>query len=139
MGKRISAEIRIATNKRGGTIAHPGAVSFNFDRKGVMYVPKKNAIAEELFDAITNAGAEDFSEETESYIVTCAPQDLLSVKEAIAHLGFECKDASIEWLPKSSVECDPENIKANLALMEWLENIEDVDAVYHNMKIPEES
>lgn len=135
---RISSEIRIATNKRGGTIAHPGAVAFNFDRKGVLYVPRKNAIESELFEIVTNAGAEDFTEAEESYIITCEPQELLKVKEAISHLGFDCKDAAVEMIPKNYVECDLENAKANLALIEWLENIEDVDAVFHNMKIPDE-
>ena len=48
------------------------------------------------------------------------------------------KEASIEMLPKSYIECDLETAKANLALFEWLENIDDVDALYHNMKIPDE-
>src|SRR5258708_26871298 len=86
--ERISSEIRIATNKRGGTIAHPGAVAFNFDRKGVIVILKKNAIVEELFEKITEAGAEDFLEEDDHYIITCDPADLLTIKEAVATLGF---------------------------------------------------
>jgi len=132
---RISSDIRVATNKRGGTIAHPGAVAFNFERKGVISIPKKNAIAEELFEAVSNAGAEDFSEEEESYLILCEPHDFFTVKEAIETLGFDAKEASIEMIPKTYVECDAEMMKANFALIEWLENIEDVDAVYHNMKI----
>jgi YebC/PmpR family DNA-binding regulatory protein len=135
---RISSEIKIATNKRGGTIAHPGAVAFNFERKGVLNIPKKKVLFEQFFDAITNAGAEDYSEEEESYIVICDPAHLLPIKEAIHHLGFECTDASIEMIPKTYIECDAEAAKANFALIEWLENIDDVDAVYHNMKIAEE-
>jgi YebC/PmpR family DNA-binding regulatory protein len=135
---RAASDIRIATNKRGGTIAHPGAVAFNFDRKGIIHVPKKNAIESELFETVTNAGAEDFTEEEESYIIICEPHDLLTVKEAISHLGFECKDATIEMIPKNYVECDAENFKANLALIDWLENIDDVDDVFHNMKIPDD-
>src|SRR5262249_30252154 len=57
---RIASEMRIATNKRGGTIASPGAVAFNFDRKGVIQVAKKNALEDELFLAATEGGAEDF-------------------------------------------------------------------------------
>jgi transcriptional/translational regulatory protein YebC/TACO1 len=86
---------------------------------------------------VTNAGAEDFSEEEESYIIVCEPHDLLHVKEAVEKLGFDAQDAAIEMIPKTYVECDPETIKANLALIEWLENIEDVDTVFHNMKILE--
>ena len=57
---RISSDMRIATNKKGGTVATPGSVSFNFDRKGVIQVLKKNAVEDELFLAATEAGAEDF-------------------------------------------------------------------------------
>ena len=132
---RIASEIRIATNKRGGTIAHPGAVAFNFDRKGVIHVPKNHALKDELFEKVSEASAEDFIEEDEGYVVITQPEDLIKVKEAIATLGFECEEATIEMIPKTYVSCDVENEKANLALIEWLENIEDVDAVYHNMKI----
>lgn len=135
---RISSEMRIATNKRGGTIATPGAVTFNFDRKGVIQVSKKHAIEEELFLAATEAGAEDFEVTDDFFIITTDPTDLYAVKEAINQLGFECDEADLQMIPKSLVECDVEKAKENLALIEWLEDLEDVDAVYHNMKIPDE-
>jgi YebC/PmpR family DNA-binding regulatory protein len=135
---RVSSEMRIATNKRGGTIANPGAVAFNFDKKGLIEISKKHAVEEEVFQAALEAGAEDFESEGERYIVITDPAHLYTVKEAIAKLGFPCDEASLEMIPKSYVECDVETAKANLALIEWLENLDDVDAVYHNMKIPEE-
>ena len=135
---RISSEMRIATNKRGGTIASPGAVAFNFDRKGVIQIAKKNAVEEELFLAATEAGAEDFESSDDMYIITTDPSHLYAVKDAINHLGFACDEAELEMIPKSYVECDLEKAKDNLALIEWLEALEDVDAVYHNMKIPDE-
>jgi YebC/PmpR family DNA-binding regulatory protein len=135
---RISSEIRIATNKKGGTIASPGAVAFNFDRKGVIHISKKNAMEDELFAAATEAGAEDFDSTEDMFIITTDPTHLYSVKEAINHLGFECEEAELNMIPKTYVECDIETAKSNLALIEWLEGLEDIDAVYHNMKIPEE-
>lgn len=134
---RISSDMRIATNKRGGHVATPGSVMFNFDRKGVIQVPKKKAIEEELFLAATEAGAEDFETEDEFFIITTDPLNLYAVKEAVNQLGFQC-EASLDMIPKSYVECDIETAKANLALIEWLEELEDVDEVYHNMKIPDE-
>ncbi|CUI16155.1 hypothetical protein PNK_0527 [Candidatus Protochlamydia naegleriophila] len=135
---RISSDMRIATNKRGGTVATPGAVTFNFDRKGVLQISKKNAIEDELFLAATEAGAEDFEVGDETFIITTDPAHLYNVKEAINHLGFACEEAELEMIPKSYVECDVETAKENLALIEWLDELEDVDAVYHNMKIPDE-
>lgn len=134
---RIASEMRIATNKRGGTIASPGAVTFNFDRKGIIQITKKHAVEEELFLAATEAGAQDFEVEDEMFIITTDPVDLYTVKEAINQLGFNCDSAELDMIPKNLVECDAEKAKDNLALIEWLEELEDVDAVYHNMKMPE--
>ncbi len=134
---RIASEIRIATNKRGGTITTPGAVSFNYDRKGVIQLTKNHAIEEELFMAATEAGAEDFETEEDMFVITTDPTDLIKIKEAVEKLGFECDSASLEMIPKVFVDCDDETVKANEALIEWLEDIDDVDAVYHNMNLPD--
>lgn len=88
--------------------------------------------------AATEAGAEDFDSAEEIYVITTEPPNLYAVKEAIEQLGFKCEEAELSMIPKSYVECNLEDAKANLALIEWLENLEDVDAVYHNMKIPDE-
>ncbi len=130
---RIASEMRIATNKRGGVIASPGAVAFNFDRKGVLQIPKKPEIEEKLFLAATEAGAEDFEAVEDMFVITTDPVDLYAVKEAIAKAGFECTEASLEMIPKVTVDCDSETAKSNLALIDWLEQLEDVDCVYHNM------
>lgn len=135
---RLASEMRIATNKRGGNIANPGAVAYNFDRKGVIQVLKKNASEDELFLVATEAGAEDFEVAEDCFIITTDPIELYNVKEAITQAGFKCEDAILEMIPKLYVECDLEAAKSNLALIEWLEQIEDVDEVYHNMKIPDE-
>lgn len=134
---RISSEIRIATNKRGGTIGTPGSVAFNFDRKGIIQILKKNAVEDELFLAATEAGAEDFEASDEIYIITTEPAELYNVKDKLTQLGFHVEEADLEMIPKTDIECNEEDAKANLALIEWLENLEDVDAVYHNMKMAE--
>lgn len=132
---RIASDIRIATNKRGGTIAHPGSVAFNFDQKGVISVPKERAFEDELFMTVSEAGAEDFTSEDEFYIVVCEPTSFDAVKEAIHKHGIEGVEAELEMIPKNYIECNEENYKNNLALIEWLEGIEDVDQVFHNMKM----
>lgn len=132
---RISSDVRIAMNKKGGTLASPGAVAYNFDQKGVIQVLKKNAIEDELFLAVSEAGADEFETEDEMYIITTPPDLLFQVKEAIDKMGIKCESADLQKLPKVYVECSPEDQKANLELMEWLEGLDDVDAVHHNMKL----
>lgn len=136
---RIASEMRIATNKRGGTIASPGAVAFNFDRKGVIQIQKKHAVEDELFLAATEAGAQDFESEGEMFVITTDPADLYTVKEAITKLGFQCDECSLEMIPKTFVDCSAEDFQSNMALIDWLEELEDVDVVYHNMNPPEDA
>ncbi|MFV0340688.1 MAG: YebC/PmpR family DNA-binding transcriptional regulator [Parachlamydiaceae bacterium] len=131
---RISSDMRIATNKRGGTVATPGAVSFNFDRKGVIEILKKEVNEDELFMAATEAGAEDFAtDDEELFTIITDPLNLYTVKEALQKSGYAIEEDSIQMIPKTKVEVDEETAKSNLALIEWLENLDDVDAVYHNM------
>jgi len=134
---RTASDMRIATNKKGGVIATPGAVAFNFECKGVIQISKHHAIEDELFLAVTSAGAEDFETEEDMFIVTTPPDQLAFVKESTEKLGFKCDEASLQMVPKVFVDADAETAAANLALIDWLEQLDDVDAVYHNMNLPE--
>ncbi len=127
---RSSSDMRIATNKRGGTIASPGAVMFNFDQKGILQIAK----GEDLFTWISEAGAEDFEETDSGFVVTTPPDLLYQVKEQLVAHGVVVEESNLEMVPKTFVDCSEEVIEANEALIEWLEALDDVDAVYHNMK-----
>lgn len=131
---RIASDMRIATNKRGGNIAQPGAVAFNFDRKGVIQVAK-GPDEDQLFQVALEAGAEDFEVTEEGAMITTDPTDLYAVKEELEKKGIKALSSDIEMLPKTLVACDEETRKSNLALIEWLEELDDVDAVYHNMDL----
>jgi hypothetical protein len=102
---RTSSDIRIAMNKRGGTLANPGAVAYNFDHKGVIQVLKNQAIEDELFLTVSEAGADDFEAEDDLFIITTPPDKLIQVKEAIDKLGVICESAELQMLPKNTVEC----------------------------------
>ena len=132
---RIAGDMRIATNKRGGTIANPGAVAYQFDRKGVIQVAKDATTEDDLFMLVTEAGADDFDVEEELYIILTPPEELMAVKEAVDGAGAKVLEAEIRMVPKSVVSVDEETAKANQALIDWLEELDDVDAVYHNMDV----
>ena len=132
---RVASDMRIATNKKDGNLASPGSVAFNFDCKGVIQVLKKTANEEALFLIASDAGAEDFDMADDLFIITTPPDQLFHVKEAIETLKLKCESAQLEVIPKNYVECQGKEYKANLELIEWIENLEDVDSVYHNMKI----
>jgi YebC/PmpR family DNA-binding regulatory protein len=132
---RISSDMRIATNKKGGTVATPGSVAFNFDRKGVIQILKSGVVEDTLFLAATEAGAEEFDATEDAFIITTAPDELAQVKEKLIQAGYRCEEAELQMIPKLYIECDAENQKLNLELIDYLEALDDVDAVYHNMKI----
>lgn len=132
---RISSEIRISTNKCGGNVATPGAVMFNFDKKGVIQVSASKIEEDKMFTLAIESGAEEFEKDGDFYIITTQPEDLYSVKEKFEASGIECDESSLEILPKNLVSCDEETKVKNLKLIDWLENIDDIDSVYHNMQL----
>lgn len=134
---RISSDMRIATNKKGGTVASPGSVAFNFDRKGVIQILKKNVDEDMLFLLATEAGAEDFEAADDIFIITTPADQLIQVKEKLDEAGIVSEEAELQMIPKLYVECDSETQKLNLELIDYLEALDDVDSVYHNMKIEE--
>ncbi|MBU6383623.1 MAG: YebC/PmpR family DNA-binding transcriptional regulator [Verrucomicrobia bacterium] len=132
---RISSDIRIATNKCGGTVATPGAVAYNFDRKGVIKVAKSGANEDDLFLLVSEQGADDFSVEDESFVITTPIEAFNAVKEALQAAGAKIEEAELAMVPKTWVAVNDQDADSNITLIEWLENLDDVDAVYHNMKI----
>ena len=81
-----------------------------------------------------DCGGQDLdSDDEEFFLVLCEPTDLASVKEGLLARGVTCSEEKIIYVPLRLVDCDEETGKSNLALIEWLENIDDVDDVYHNM------
>ena len=130
---RIASDMRIATNKRGGTIASPGAVSYNFAKKGIIQVPKGEAKEEDLFLLATELGAEDFEVEEEFYMITTPPELFIQVKEGLDEKGIKTEECSLQMIPSNFVECEGEARDANIALIDWLEDLDDVNEIYHNM------
>lgn len=132
---RTASEIRIAINKRGGTLATPGSVSFNFDRKGVILVTRKSQSEEEMVLRSLEAGAEDLESTPEGYLIITDPASLFAVKDKLEKEGIMADEAGFEMVPKGLIACSEEAKKDNLALIEWLEDIDDVTHVFHTMEI----
>ncbi|AFS27715.1 YebC/PmpR family DNA-binding transcriptional regulator [Chlamydia psittaci] len=131
---RTASDMRIAVNKRGGSLVEPGSVLYNFVRKGACYVPKSSIDEAALLSYVIDVGAEDLdNDDDEHFLVLCDPVELASVKEKLISLGVTCSEEKLIYVPLRLVDCDEQDGEANLALIEWLEKIDDVDEVYHNM------
>ena len=129
---RTASDMRIATNKKGGSIASPGSVTYNFERRGVIRIAGDRP-EEEVFAHVIEAGADDFEATDGTYVVTVAPDALEEVRGHLTSAGVVCREVAVEMVPVTTVECDEKAGKANLALIDFLEDLGDVDAVFHNM------
>ncbi len=134
---RTSAEIKNLFSRNGGSFAEPGAVSWQFERKGVVNVDK-SADGDELLLAAADAGADDVQDGGDTWEVTTAPTDLHAVRTAIEEAGYAVKSADLTMIPTTTVELsDQGQARTVLRLVDGLEDHDDVEAVYVNFDIPD--
>lgn len=131
---RSAANVRSAFTKGGGNMGTSGCVSFMFDEKGQIIIEKTDDIdAEELEMAAIEAGAEDISEEEDSFEILTAPEDFSSVREALEAAGFEMAEAGVSMIPQTYTELnEDDDIKKMNKLLDMLDEDDDVKNVYHN-------
>jgi len=135
---RTSAEIKNTFSRNGGSFAEPGAVSWQFERKGVVLVPKASATEDDLMLLAADAGAEDISDAGDNWEVVTPATELHAVRTAIEAAGFATKSADLTMIPTTTVALDDEGqAKTVLRLMDALEEHDDVEAVYANFDIPD--
>jgi YebC/PmpR family DNA-binding regulatory protein len=135
---RASAEVRHAFSKHNGSLGEPGSVAWIFEKRGVVAVDAACYGEEDLIMAI-DAGAEDVEDEGDALRVLCQPADLSAVREALEAAGVELQSADLAIEPKSTVEVKGNDAKSLLALIEALEEHDDVNEVHANFDIPAET
>ena len=134
---RTGADIRSTFSKNGGSMAEPGAVSWQFERKGVILVPK-SVTEDDLMLVALEAGAEDISDSGESWQVTTPPSDMPAVRSALDEAGIAVESAEVTLLPSTTIALDSESdAKKVLHLIDLLEDHDDVQNVYANFDIPD--
>jgi len=134
---RTSAEIKNLFSRNGGNFAEPGAVSWQFERQGVVHVDK-SADEDELMLAAADAGAEDVRDGGDTWEVTTPPAELHAVRTAIEEAGYEVTESDLTMNPTTVVELGQESqAKTVLRLVDALEDHDDVEAVYANFDIPD--
>ena len=136
---RASAEIRNIFSKKGGNLAGAGSVGWIFTKKGYVLIDKQQANEDELMTIVLEAGAEDMkSEDDKNYEITTQVQDLENVKEALKAKDITWQMAEITMIPSSTVKVAGDAAKQVLALIDSLEEHDDVQHVYANFDIPDE-
>ena len=135
---RTTAEVRNILEKKNGNMAGAGSTAWMFSKKGYIVIEKNKIGEEELMGLVLDAGAEDFKSEGEYYEITCEPSSFESIKEAITKKNIPTQTSEVTMIPNSTVKVLGNDAKQVLALMEALEEHEDVQAVYANFDIPDE-
>tara|TARA_B100000700_G_scaffold143764_1_gene159740 strand:+ start:1483 stop:2250 length:768 start_codon:yes stop_codon:yes gene_type:complete len=135
---RTGAEIRSVFTRAGGSLAEPGAVAWQFERKGVVMAP--GTVDEDLIMlAALEAGAEDVVVEGENWRITTEPSDTASVREALEASGIEVSSTDLTYLPQNVVELASSGEAAQvMAVMDALDDHDDVQGVYANFDISDE-
>jgi YebC/PmpR family DNA-binding regulatory protein len=135
---RTGAEIKNIFRSNGGSFAEPGAVAWQFDRRGEVMVEKKNAGEDDLMLVAADAGADDIVDLGDVWQVTTPPTELHAVRTAIEAANIPVKESDLTMVPTTSVELgDESSAKSVLRLVDALEEHDDVEAVYANFDIPE--
>ena len=132
---RTAANVRNAFTKGNGNVGTPGCVSFMFDKKGQMIIDKEEyeGDSDELMMMVLDAGAEDFSEEEDSYEVLTDPGDFDGVLMALQDGGIPLVSAEVTMIPQNYVELkDEAAVKSLQKILDLLDEDDDVQAVYHN-------
>ena len=130
---RTASQVRAAFTKRGGNLGTAGSVAYMFSRKGVIVIDKR--IDEDtVMMASLDAGADDFQVEDESYVIYTSPEDFIKVKEELEKLGYEeFLTSEVTLVPNNEMEVDDDTKEKVYGLQEALEDLDDVQDVYHNM------
>jgi YebC/PmpR family DNA-binding regulatory protein len=135
---RTSAEIKHVFGKNGGAIAEPGAVSWQFDRKGIIDV-EGPLDEDQLLEWVMEAGAENYEANGANFSVTTEPHDLGSVRDALEKQGLKVTSADLTLVPQNTIPItDEHEAKKVLRLMDAIDDHDDVQNVYSNFDISDE-
>jgi YebC/PmpR family DNA-binding regulatory protein len=135
---RAGSEIRSLFTRGGGSLAEPGAVAWQFERKGIVIVPR-SAEEDDVMTVGLDAGLEDLAEEGDTWRLTAAPTDVPGLRNALEGAGITVESADVTMLPSSTVPLETaEQAKTVLRLIDELDDHDDVQDVYANFDIPDD-
>ena len=140
---RSGGDVRSTFSKNGGNIAEPGAVAWQFARRGVVVVPKKQGAKtiseDDLMLTAVDAGAEDIIDNGDSFEVRCGPTDIGAVCSALGDSSIAFDSADRPMVPSTIITVtDEADARKILKLIDALDDLDDVEEVFFNFDIPEE-
>lgn len=136
---RTVADIRHALSKNGGNLGQSGSVAWMFDHRGQIVFDGERYDEATLLEAVLEAGGEDLQSEDGSFVVYTEIGDFHAVQEALKVRGLESESAALAMVPKSTVRVEGVDAQKLVKLLDALEDLDDVQKVYSNADIDEES
>lgn len=135
---RTVADVRHAFTKFGGNLGTEGSVGYMFHKKGTLvYQRSKVKDFDKVFEAALEAGAEDVKDDEDAVEIVSAPESFNDVKDKLDKLGLEADLAEIMRVPENYTAIDSDKAPSMQKLIDWLEDNDDVQNVYHNAEMPE--
>ncbi|MFE6688894.1 YebC/PmpR family DNA-binding transcriptional regulator [Streptomyces sp. NPDC057743] len=134
---RAASDVRVAMTRNGGSMADPGSVSYLFNRKGVVIVPKGELTEDDVLGAVLDAGAEEVNDLGESFEVLSEATDLVAVRTALQEAGIDYDSAEANFVPTMQVELEEEGARKIFKLIDALEDSDDVQNVFANFDVPD--
>jgi YebC/PmpR family DNA-binding regulatory protein len=134
---RTVSEIRHAFGKNGGNMAEAGAVSWMFQKKGDIVIPKAAAKEDDLMNIVLEAGADDLRDDGENWEILCEPSTYETVLEAVKKAGIEPSSSSVAMIPQNYIKLDGSQASQMIRLVEALEEHDDVQNLHSNFDIDE--
>lgn len=135
---RAASDVRVAMTRNGGSMADPGSVSYLFNRKGVVIVPKGELTEDDVLGAVLDAGAEEVNDLGDTYEVVSEATDMVAVRTALQEAGIDYDSAEANFLPTMQVELDEEGARKIFKLIDALEDSDDVQNVFANFDVSDE-
>ncbi|MFI1189555.1 YebC/PmpR family DNA-binding transcriptional regulator [Streptomyces californicus] len=135
---RAASDVRVAMTRNGGSMADPGSVSYLFNRKGVVILPKGELTEDDVLGAVLDAGAEEVNDLGETFEVVSEATDMVAVRTALQEAGIDYDSAEASFLPTMQVELDEEGARKIFKLIDALEDSDDVQNVFANFDVSDE-
>ena len=136
---RTAGDIRSTMSKCGGQMGNTGCVSYMFDNKGVIVIERTVALDEDtMMEYCLEAEAEDYTAEDDVYEITTTPENFSNVRKYFEDKGVTFLEAAIKMVPQNYITLDGDKLATFTKMLERLEELDDVQDVYHNVDLPEE-
>ena len=136
---RTAGDVRSSMSKCGGQMGNSGCVSYMFDKKGYFAIERTPALDEDtMMEYCLDSGADDYTAQDDAYEVYCAPENFSAVRSYLEGKGVNFFEAAVKMIPQNYITLDPDKQETFVKMLDRLNELDDVQDIYHNVELPEE-